>query len=232
MKPDSNPNDSPTPETSAPDPHPDKQKLVRCFIILRANGWSLGHISYKLNVPKSTLHDWHIKYQSDINTIKFMRMEQIQCANAPTYEEELARLSTYLNRVEAVLSNRSFEDLSTTSLFYFGLHLRSRFHRLRKEAGMPPGLDAAAAESLSYNGCISNRDHVLSAAALAELPPEYSSPVAQSVAAASSARENPIRTNPDDSGGSPDFGSSASSTSDASSGRPSGSPVPDPLSPT
>jgi len=50
------------------------------FLVMRANGWSLGSISRQLGVPKSTLFNWESDpaIHRSINVIKSLQLEKLQ----------------------------------------------------------------------------------------------------------------------------------------------------------
>jgi len=71
------------------------------FLVMRANGWSLGAISRQLGVPKSTLFNWESDPANHraINVMKSLQLEKLQEKYIPPFEEELQKLSTCLCRI-------------------------------------------------------------------------------------------------------------------------------------
>src|SRR6266404_3871293 len=111
--------------------HPTEQQTT--FVLLRANGWSLGKISDKLGIPKSTIFHWDCERRAEIHLIKCMQVEKLQEKYAPTYEEELQQLASYLARVEQALQQHSFEHMRPEFLLQTAIHLRARLNKLRTD---------------------------------------------------------------------------------------------------
>src|SRR5262245_41646365 len=102
------------------------------FLLLRANGWSLRSIATKLGIPKSTLFDWEsdpVTHRT-INVFKSIQIEKLQEQYIPSFEEELQKLSTCLNRVERALEKQNFENMRPEFLLRTSLQLRSRLNNL------------------------------------------------------------------------------------------------------
>src|SRR4051812_15143837 len=59
------------------------------FLVMRSNGWSLGKISEKLNIPRSTLFDWSGQMQQEVHYLKCFQVEKLQEKYIPSFEEEL-----------------------------------------------------------------------------------------------------------------------------------------------
>lgn len=121
------------------------------FIALRANGWSLAEISYKINVPKSTLWEWDTKHHDQILRLKQLQLEKFQQRFLPTFEEELARLSSYLSRIEAALQQTTFDEMHPGYLLQLSLQLRNRLARL---CSHDPVRRAGADQPFPATGCI------------------------------------------------------------------------------
>src|ERR1041384_396975 len=111
--------------------HPTEPK--NAFLLLRANGWSLGSISKQLGVPKSTLLNWESDAANHraINVMKSLQLEKLQEKYLPSFEEELQRLSTCLCRIERALEKQDFDKMKPEFLLRTFLQLRSRLNSLR-----------------------------------------------------------------------------------------------------
>jgi hypothetical protein len=125
------------------------------FFFMRANGQSLRSISAKLGIPKSTLFDW----ESDppnrrmINVLKSLQLEKLQERYMPSFEEELQKLSTCLDRVEGALEKHDYGAMRPEFLLRISLQLRSRLHKLR--ADIQPVQTLNHGEIPAISGCIS-----------------------------------------------------------------------------
>ena len=135
--------------------HPTEPKNV--FIIMRGNGWSLGKISSKLNVPKSTLFHWEAEEETrrSIDVYKSVQLEKLQEKYIPSFEEELGKLAGCLARVEHALEKHDFETLPPQFLLRTSLQLRSRLHKLRSDVQPSRTLHEAESQPLPVPGCIS-----------------------------------------------------------------------------
>ena len=130
----------------------DSQKLAD-FIAFRANGWSLVEISYRTNIPKSTLWEWDNKHRDQINRLKQLQLEKFKHRFLPTLEDELAKLRLYLGAIEAALQKSRFDELHPGYLLQLSLQLRNRLARV---CAQEP-LGDTAADPLPLNGCITSR---------------------------------------------------------------------------
>jgi len=135
--------------------HPTEPKDV--FIIMRGNGWSLGKISNKLGVPKSTLFHWESEAETrrSIDVYKSVQLEKLQEKYIPSFEEELGKLAGCLARVEHALEKHDFETLPPQFLLRTSLQLRSRLHKLRSDVQPSRTLHEAEPQPLPVPGCIS-----------------------------------------------------------------------------
>ena len=100
------------------------------FIELRAQGWSLNRIAQELHVAKRTLVDWNRAAQREIADLQQIERETLQERILVSHEEELARLTAHLNRIESILAKRNLECLSTESLFVMAATVRGQLRRL------------------------------------------------------------------------------------------------------
>ena len=100
------------------------------FIELRAQGWSLARIAAELQIAKCTLVEWNRAARQEIRDLKGVELEALHERILISYEEELARLTAQLNRIEAVLAGRSLDCLSTESLFVLAATVRAQLRRL------------------------------------------------------------------------------------------------------
>lgn len=100
------------------------------FIELRAQGWSLARIAAKLHLSKTTLVDWNRTAQQEIRDLKDVEVEALHERVLVSHEVELQRLTSQLNRIEAVLAQRNLDCLSTESLFVLAATVRAQLRRL------------------------------------------------------------------------------------------------------
>src|SRR5437899_5070500 len=134
--------------------HPTEPK--NAFLVMRANGWSLGSISRQLGVPKSTLFNW----ESDpptrltINVMKSLQLEKLQEKYLPSFEEELQKLSTCLCRIERALDKHDFEAMRPEFLLRTSLQLRSRLNKLRSDIQPTRTLNGGELPPNPLPGCI------------------------------------------------------------------------------
>jgi|SRR6266850_3170978 len=133
--------------------HPTEPK--NAFLIMRANGWSLGRISNQLQIPKSTLFNWESDAvtRRTIKVIKSLQVEKLQEKYIPSFEEELQKLSACLTRVEGALEKQNFEGMRPEFLLRTSLQLRSRLHKFRSDVQPTRTLDEG--ELPVVPGCIS-----------------------------------------------------------------------------
>ena len=110
------------------------------FIELRAQGWSLARIAGELHVARRTLVDWNRQSQQQIIELQNVEREALHERLLVSHEEELARLTAHLNRIESVLAKRNLECLSTESLFIMAATVRAQLRRL---TAAPPFLPSA-----------------------------------------------------------------------------------------
>jgi len=104
------------------------------FVELRARGWSLDRIAAGLHVTKRTLVAWQRKFQAEIDHLQRLEHEALRARLLPSQEQELTRLATRLDQVEAVLARRKLECLSTEFLFCLAASLRAQ---IRKQCAKP-----------------------------------------------------------------------------------------------
>jgi hypothetical protein len=114
------------------------------FLELRAKGWSLSRIAERLNVAQRTLVDWNRQEREQIRTLRAIEWEALQEKILATREQELVRLKTELDRLEAELAKRTVEYVSTENLYRLSALVRAE---LRKACEVPlPVEEAMAAE--------------------------------------------------------------------------------------
>jgi hypothetical protein len=106
------------------------------FVELRAQGWSLVRIAAELQVAKCTLVEWNRAARQEIHDRKSVEIEAMRERILVSQELELQRLTTQLNRIEAVLAKRCLDCLSTESLFMLAATVRAQLRR----AGAAPSL--------------------------------------------------------------------------------------------
>lgn len=134
------------------------QSKITAFMSLRANGWSLDRISRELQIPKTTLWDWDNHNQEQIQFLKHVQLESLQEKFVPSYEHELARTRSYLDRVDAVLEKRTFQFLDDKTLLHMAFQLRSRLAELRDQLPLRPvPRDTPATPSIADQNASENR---------------------------------------------------------------------------
>ena len=100
------------------------QQTQNQFIELRAQGWSLARIATELHLSKTTLVDWNRTARQEIRDLKDVEVEALHERVLVSYELELQRFTSQLNRIEAVLTQRKLDCLSTESLFVLAAMVR------------------------------------------------------------------------------------------------------------
>lgn len=128
------------------------------FMALRANGWSLARISKELNIAKSTLWEWDNKNQNEIHLLKHLQLEKLQERYLPTYEEELSKLRSYLDRLEAALETQDFSKMGPEYVLQMALQLRARLGKMREQVPLRTIRLNEPAEPLPFTGCVSRQD--------------------------------------------------------------------------
>jgi len=113
------------------------EETCQRFIERRALGWTLERIAAELHVTKRTLIAWQKKYQAEIDDLQRLEHEALQARLLPSQEQELTRLATRLDQVEAVLAKRKLECLSTEFLFCLAGSLRAQLRKQCRHSGTP-----------------------------------------------------------------------------------------------
>ena len=114
------------------------------FLELRAKGWSLSRIAERLKVAQRTLVDWNRQEHEQIRTLRAIEWEALQEKILATREQELLRLKTELDRLQAELAKRTVEFVSTENLYRLSALVRAE---IGKVCQVPlPVEDAMAAE--------------------------------------------------------------------------------------
>src|SRR5687767_3480941 len=131
----------------------DTPKLTS-FLTLRANGWSLTKISRQIDVPTSTLWDWDNKRQNEIHFLKHLQLEKLQEKYLPTYDEELASLRSYLDRLEATLEKSALVRMEPGQLLQAILQVRSRLSRMRDQVPLRNLPADQPLAPLPFTGCL------------------------------------------------------------------------------
>jgi len=72
------------------------------FLELRAQGWSLARIATELHLSKTTLVDWNRTARQEIRELKEVEVEALQERVLVSYELELQRFTSQLNRIESL----------------------------------------------------------------------------------------------------------------------------------
>ncbi len=117
--------------------HP--QSTKNQFVELRAQGLSLGRIAVELEVAPSTLFAWQQELQGEIDNERAFRLELLHEEVCSTYGNELRRLADRLNKIEVILNQREFDDLSTASLLTQANALRTHIRKHLLPAKFTPG---------------------------------------------------------------------------------------------
>src|SRR5437879_964147 len=103
------------------------------FIELRAQGWTLGHISTELCVSKRTLVSWNREFAKDIKDVRAMELGLLKERVAASREEELASLTSLQKDIADELANRTLKFIETEKLFRLSVDLRRQIQRLLQE---------------------------------------------------------------------------------------------------
>jgi hypothetical protein len=127
------------------------------FMALRANGWSLAKISKELNISKSTLWEWDNKQQNEIHLLKHLQLEKLQERYLPTYEEELSKLRSYLDRLELALENQDFSKMGPEYVLQMALQLRARLGKMREQVPLRNVPFNQPLTPLPFTGCVSRQ---------------------------------------------------------------------------
>src|SRR5688572_23053568 len=127
------------------------------FMALRANGWSLAKISKELNVSKSTLWGWDNQNKSEIHLLKHLQLEKLQEKYLPTYEEELSKLRSYLDRLESALETQDFSRMGPEYVLQMALQLRARLGKMREQVPLRPVPMNEPLTPLPFTGCVTRQ---------------------------------------------------------------------------
>src|SRR5438552_3417326 len=140
--------------------HPTEPKDA--FLHLRANGWSLRSIAEQLRIPKSTLFDWEADPPTRrlINVLKSMRIEKLQEKFIPSFEDELQKTSSLLDRVESALGVQDFFSMRPEFLLRMSVQLRTRLQKLRCDVHPVETLRNLEPPSNPRPGCISRSETI------------------------------------------------------------------------
>lgn len=131
------------------------------FFLLRANGWSIGKISERLQIPRSTLWHWEDKHRRQIKVMKSFQLEALQEKYLPSIEEELRQLSQRLSRIDALLDKQDFAQARPEFLFRASLQLRARLQKLRSNVAAHCADETLGQNPLPFLGCISRSEDVI-----------------------------------------------------------------------
>jgi hypothetical protein len=115
------------------------------FLELRAKGWSLGRIAERLKVAQRTLVDWNRQEHEQIRTLRAIEFEALQEKILATREQELTRLKLELDRLEAELTKRTVQYISTENLYRLSALLRGEIRKVC-QASLPVEEAMATAE--------------------------------------------------------------------------------------
>ena len=116
-----------------------EENQMQKFIEMRAQGHSLGRISQLLGVPKSTLYGWNRRNRETIDHLKRIELETLEELIIGSQQEQFARLTDMLHRLETSLSEKireDAEDLSINELFWMAASLRNQLGRFRSQAAL------------------------------------------------------------------------------------------------
>ena len=137
------------------------EKTREEFIELRAQGWSLRHLSRQLHVSQRTLVDWNRECAAEIQSLRAVELEAAREKFLASHEEQLNRLARLLKDVEDELANRRLGSVPTDKLFRVAAELRheiqqARFNHDSDEHSSRPGtngfFEGHAAQTISKNG--------------------------------------------------------------------------------
>jgi len=99
-------------------------KTVQRFIELRAQSWSYARLMTELNVTKPTLIAWSRKHQFQIQNLKAIELEALGEKWLASTTDRVNALGEQLRKVEAALSQRDVDGLSTQQLYALARSLR------------------------------------------------------------------------------------------------------------
>jgi len=100
------------------------------FLELRAKGWSLSRIAEQLNIARRTLVTWNRLEYEQIRTLRSIEREALQEKILATHEQELVRLKTELDRLEAELAKRRVEVVSIENLYRLSALVRAAIRKV------------------------------------------------------------------------------------------------------
>jgi hypothetical protein len=124
--------------TDAPDSIALRSKMED-FIQLRASGLSLGRISRKIGVPKSTLYSWNIRNRQMLAWLRRIEFEALEERLLGTRQQQIIALARTLKRLNKSFIRKladSEDDLSLTEVFWMSANLRFQLQRLRNDAAL------------------------------------------------------------------------------------------------
>ena len=97
---------------------------VQRFIELRARGWSYARLMTELSVTKPTLIAWSRKHQFQIQNLKAIELEALGEQWLASTDQRVNALGAQLRKVDAAISQRDVDSLSTPQLYALARSLR------------------------------------------------------------------------------------------------------------
>jgi hypothetical protein len=102
---------------------------VKRFVELRAEGWSLTHISKELKIHRNTLIRWGNEYKRPIEKLHQAELEALAEKLIKRPEDRARALAAKLQEIEAELDRRAIKELSTARLFTLANALHRQIQR-------------------------------------------------------------------------------------------------------
>ena len=102
------------------------------FITLRANGETFDSIAQKLNKAKSTLIAWSKLYETDINDMVFLSMQQLKEEYKHTQRQKYKQLLEHLAKVDKAISSIDLSKATIKDLILVRNDIQNSIDNLEK----------------------------------------------------------------------------------------------------
>jgi len=102
------------------------------FITLRANGETFDSIAQKLNKAKSTLIAWSKLYETDINDMVFLSMQQLKEEYKHTQRQKYKQLLEHLAKVDKAISSMDLSKATIKDLILVRNDIQNSLDNLEK----------------------------------------------------------------------------------------------------
>ena len=103
------------------------------FIELRAEGWSLAHITTELHISKHTAVNWNRQQAAQIQALRAARLGVVEDKILRSREDELSSLLRVQKDLEDELAHRDLGRIPIDKLFPLMAELREEIRQLRRE---------------------------------------------------------------------------------------------------